>query len=114
MLHQIILVLNTVIGLGGAVFALVAWVRPAALNPTATADHFYPAMYAVRAIPLGMLAVLAPFLNGGPAAPAILWAAAFSQLGDAGLGLHRRIWGMCGGGIVAAGVHSAAALMLSG
>lgn len=107
--------LNALIGLGGAAFALVAWVRPAALNPTATAPdaRFYPAMYAVRAIPPRLLVAFAPVLNGS-AAPVILWAAAFSQLGDAGLGLHRRIWGMCGGGIVAAGVHSAAGIMLSG
>ncbi|MDO5068199.1 MAG: hypothetical protein Q4D96_13035 [Propionibacteriaceae bacterium] len=115
MLQQIILVLNALIGLGGAVFALVAWVRPATLNPaaTASADRFYPAMYAFRAVPLGLLAAFAPFLSG-QAAPVVLWGAALAQLGDAGLGLHRRIWGMCAGGIVAAGVHSAAALMSSG
>lgn len=114
MLQQIILVLNVLISLGSVVFALVAVARPGfMINAPSdqTHDRFYPIMYAIRAVPLGLLAAVAPWLSGS-AAPTILIAAAAAQIGDAGLGLQRRTWGMVISPLMGAAIYIAMALML--
>lgn len=114
MLQQIVLVLNVLISLGSVAFALVAVARPGLMidAPKNQAhDRFYPIMYTIRAVPLGLLAAAAPWLSGS-AAPAILIAAAAAQIGDAGLGLQRRTWGMVIGPLIGAAIYIAMAFML--
>lgn len=116
MLQQIVLLLNTLVSLGSTSFALIACARPDTFNRSGVSprdDRFYPAMYAFRAVPLGLLAAATPLLTGS-AVPVILGAAALVQLGDAGLGLRRRTWRMVGGALAAAGIHIATAVVLAG
>lgn len=115
MLQQIVLVLTVLISLGSVAFALVAVARPGLMLNAPndqTHDRFYPVMYAIRAVPLGLLAAAAPWLNGS-AVPAILIAAAAAQVGDAGLGLQRRTWGMVIGPLIGAAIYIAMALIRS-
>lgn len=115
MLQQILLALNMLISLATVGFAIVAVVRPGMLHASpdgAEPDRYYPTMYAVRAVPLGLLAAVAPWLTGS-AAPAILYAAAAAQVGDAALGARLRIWGQVFTPLFGAAVYIATALVLA-
>ena len=64
---------NTIGGAGSAASAVAAVVRPPLLAPrdgTNRDDRFYPAMYAARSVPLGLMVAvvvwLARYLVGGP------------------------------------------------
>lgn len=71
-------------------FAAAALARPDQLlrTPAAEGVRYYAAMYAARALPLGVL-VLADLRRGG--GPPALWAAAAAaQAGDAAIGVWAR------------------------
>ena len=101
--------MNSVVGGGSAVFGVMALLRPAALAPpsgTGPGGRFYPAMYAARSVPLGVLVAAVVWL--APARPLtllVLVAAAVAQLGDAAIGVVHRVPGMVAFPLVVALLH---------
>ena len=90
--------LNSSLGVVSAGFGVVAVIRPQTLAPSGGGEpgrRFYPAMYAARSVPLGLLVAAVVWL-----APAesltllVLAAAAAAQLGDAAIGVVHRVPGM--------------------
>jgi hypothetical protein len=99
----ILLVANTVAAVASIAFAMIGGVRPAALS--GSNDRFFGWMYAVRGLPLGVAAGVAPLAWTGPAVALILFAAAAAQVGDAAIGVATRKWTMIAGAAVLAVVH---------
>ncbi|MFD5537076.1 hypothetical protein ACFWIJ_04260 [Streptomyces sp. NPDC127079] len=107
-----LLAANAVAGVASVAFALVGGVRPAALSGSGTpsaGERFYGWMYATRAVPLGVAAVLVPIAWPGPASSLILSAAAAAQVGDAAIGVATRKWTMIAGASLLTAVHTATA-----
>jgi hypothetical protein len=103
----VLLVLNAVAAVASIGFAAVGGVRPAALSgsdPVPAGERFYGWMYAVRGVPLGVAAALAP-LWPGPGAAVVLFAAAAAQVGDAAIGAATRKATMIAGAAVLAVIH---------
>ena len=105
--------LNSSLGIVSAGFGVVTVLRPQALappGPDGRESRFYPAMYAARSIPLGLLVAVAVWLD--PARPLTLFvlvAAAVAQLGDAAIGVVHRVPGMVVFPLVVALLHLGAA-----
>ena len=107
-----LLAANTIAAVASIAFAVVGGVRPAALSESGTptgGERFYGWMYAVRGIPLGVAAAIAPLSWSGPACSLILFAAAVAQAGDATIGVAARKWTMIAGASVLTAVHAATA-----
>lgn len=103
--------LNTLAALASAGFGVAALVRPALIAPPGqdTSSRFYPAMYAARAIPLGLAVAVAVWLTPAPAFLLLLLGAAIlAQLGDIAIGLAYRVPGMIAGPAFAVLCHGAA------
>lgn len=95
---------------------IIAAVRPTIMSKSqqvSPGEQFYAMMYASRAIPLGLLAAVAPFTLQGLALQLILIAAALAQLGDAAIGFKRREWGMVAFPMMLAILYSIAASVVS-
>ena len=78
--------LNSSLGIVSAVFGVVTVIRPQALAPAGHGGRegrFYPAMYAARGIPLGLLVAVV-----------VLAVSAAAQLGDTAIGVTYRLPGM--------------------
>lgn len=106
---------NTIGGAGSAASAVAAVVRPPLLAPrdgTNRDDRFYPAMYAARSVPLGLMVAVVVWLAPTPLTPLVLAAAALAQVADAAIGASYRITGMMIGPAIAAACHAAGALAL--
>ena len=101
--------LNSSLGIVSAVFGVVTVIRPQALAPAGHCGRegrFYPAMYAARGIPLGLLVAVVVWLD--PARPLtllVLVAAAVAQLGDVAIGVVHRVPGMVAFPLVVALLH---------
>ena len=101
--------LNSALGIVSAGFGVVAVIRPQALAPSGYGgreERFYPAMYAARSVPLGVLVAAVVWLE--PARPLtllVLVAAAVAQLGDAAIGVVHRVPGMVAFPLVVALLH---------
>jgi hypothetical protein len=111
----VLLIVNAVLALVGAGLAAMAARRPSSMSYSpepSPGERFYARMYAVRGIPLGLLAAVVPLLFAGPAAALTLVAAAAAQVGDALIGAARRETRMIAGGGIAAAVHVAAAVVI--
>ncbi len=111
----VLLLLNAVVAAAGIALALVAALRPSALLHGAhggVGERFYARMYAAKAVPLGLLAAIAPFAAPGVAAGLCLIAAALSQAADAVIGLARGDWRQAGGSLVAVVVHVVVAVAI--
>lgn len=95
---------NLVAAAGSIGFGLVGLLAPRVLHRGARPGYF-PAMYAARAIPLGL--GLSYALVWGPGDALLPWlvAAAAAQLGDVLIGAHYRTWGMCFGAGLACLIH---------
>ena len=108
--------LNSALGIVCAGFGVGAVIRPQALAPSGYGGRegrFYPAMYAARGIPLGLLVAVVVWLD--PARPLtllVLVAAAAAQLGDALIGVVHRVPGMVVFPLAVALVHLASAVCL--
>ncbi|RII43573.1 hypothetical protein DWB68_01300 [Galactobacter valiniphilus] len=118
-------VLTTLISAATVGFAVVGLLAPARLVPPGTSPapaapaggaplpvgtRYYAAMYAVRAIPLGVATALAPSLAGpGWATIALFAVGAAAQLGDLLIGAAHRQWGQVAGPALATLVFAAAA-----
>ena len=91
-------------------------IRPQTLDPSGDGEsggRFYPAMYAARSVPLGVLVAAVVWL--APARPLtllVLVAAAVAQLGDAAIGVVHRIPGMVVFPLAVAVLHLAGAAYL--
>ena len=105
--------LNSSLGIISAGFGVVALIRPQTLDPSwdgESGGRFYPAMYAARGIPLGLLVAVVVWLD--PARPLtllVLVAAAVTQLGDVAIGVVHRVPGMVVFPLVVALLHLGAA-----
>lgn len=108
--------LNSSLGVVSAGFGVVAVIRPQTLAPSGGGEpgrRFYPAMYAARSVPLGLLVAAVVWL-----APAesltllVLAAAAAAQLGDAVIGVVHRMLGMVVFPLASAVLHLAGATYL--
>ncbi|MDT0433401.1 MULTISPECIES: hypothetical protein [Streptomyces] len=112
----VLLVANTVAAVAGIVFAVLGGVRPASLSDSGTpsgGERFYGWMYAVRGVPLGVAAAVAPLAWTGPAVTLVLLAAAAAQVGDAAIGVTHRKWTMIAGASVATALHVATAVAVA-
>ncbi|SDM47782.1 hypothetical protein SAMN04487766_10322 [Actinomyces ruminicola] len=110
--------LNSVMGAVSVIAAAAALLRPGLLVPSGTGtdvdrDRFYPAMYAARAVPLGVVVAVIVWLTPlCPLTQLVLAMAALAQLGDVAIGVARRQPGMAGGAAVAAAIHLAGLVAL--
>ncbi|WP_136192460.1 MULTISPECIES: hypothetical protein [Actinomyces] len=108
--------LNSVMGAVSVIAAAAALLRPGLLVPSGTGtdvDRFYPAMYAARAVPLGVVVAVIVWLTPlYPLTQLVLAVAALAQLGDVVIGVARRQPGMAGGAVVAAACHLAGLVAL--
>ncbi|WP_046731281.1 hypothetical protein [Streptomyces humi] len=107
-----LLAANAVAAVASVAFALVGGVRPAALSESGTpsaGERFYGWMYANRAVPLGVAALVAPVVWPGPAGSLLLSAAAAAQAGDAVIGIATRKWTMIAGASLLTVIHAATA-----
>lgn len=111
-MHVVMAVLVTIFSLATVAAGFIAVARPKLMSRSqqvSAGEQFYAMMYASRAIPLGLLAAIAPFVLQGIALQCILIAAALAQLGDAIIGFRRREWGMVIFPIILAILYSIAA-----
>ena len=108
--------LNSSLGVVSAGFGVVAVIRPQTLAPSGGGEpgrRFYPAMYAARSVPLGLL--VAAVVGLAPAESRtllVLAAAAAAQLGDAVIGVVHRMLGMVVFPLASAVLHLAGATYL--
>ena len=108
--------LNSSLGVVSAGFGVVAVIRPQTLAPSGGGEpgrRFYPAMYAARSVPLGLLVAVVVWL--APAQQStflVLAAAAAAQLGDVAVGVVRRVPGMVMFPLAVAVLHLAGATYL--
>jgi hypothetical protein len=109
------LVLNAVIAIATVVFAAIGFFRPAALSGSGTVsegERFYARIYAVRGIPLGLLAAIVPFFATGVATALILLCVAVVQAADVAIAVPRKNVGMAVGAAVAVVVHCVTAFLV--
>ncbi|KAJ5463103.1 hypothetical protein N7475_008047 [Penicillium sp. IBT 31633x] len=107
-MQEVLLILNSLASFSSATAAIVSTAKPSSLSgsPHVTnGERFYQRMYAVRAIPLEVLAGILPFYLGGPAVASVVAAAAFVQAGDVVIGIGRKDVGMVLGASFATAVH---------
>lgn len=104
--------LNTLVALAGAGFGIVALVRPGVLAPPSeagAAHPFFAAMYAARAVPLGLAVGIAVWLTiASEAVRLLLGVAIVAQAADIVIGVASRRLGMAAGGAFAAICHGTA------
>ncbi len=96
-MSTLIIILITVSSLATVVAAMIGLIKPQIMSRSSAVspgEKYYSAMYAARAIPLGLLAAAAPFAVNGFALRIILLASAMAQLGDSLIGTKKREWGM--------------------
>ena len=90
--------LNSSLGIISAGFGVVALIRPQTLDPSwdgESGGRFYPAMYAARGIPLGLLVAVVVWLDPvRPLTLLVLAVSAAAQLGDTAIGVTYRLPGM--------------------
>lgn len=108
-----IALLNTLAALASTGFGVAALVKPALIAPRtddSTISRFYPAMYAARAIPLGLAVSIAVWLPATSTLLLLLGAAILAQVGDVIIGGLHRLPGMTAGALFAVLCHGAAVL----
>lgn len=109
------LLLNIATSVVTVAFGLTGAVRPASMTgsaPSTSGEHYFAYMYASRAIPLGILAAIAPFVLSSRASALVLFAAALAQLGDVVIGVWRSKRPMIFGGGSAAVIYAVTATLL--
>lgn len=110
--------LNTLAALASTGFGIAALVEPGLLARASGVDvssRFHPAMYAGRAVPLGMAVGIVVWLAPVSAASSILLGvAALAQVADLVIGAVHGLPGMIAGAGFAAACHVAAIVATSG
>ena len=108
--------LNSALGIVSAGFGVVAVIRPQALAPSGYGgreERFYPAMYAARGIPLGLLVAVVIWLDPAQSSTVLVLAtAAAAQFGDVLIGVVHRVPGMVAIPLAAAVLHLVGATYL--
>ncbi|KAJ5517710.1 hypothetical protein N7453_000132 [Penicillium expansum] len=107
-MQQFLVILNAFASFSSATAAIISTANPASLSgsPLVTnGEHFYQRMYAVRAIPLELLAGILPFCLRGPAVASVIAAAVFVQAADVIIGIRRKDVGMALGASFATAAH---------
>jgi hypothetical protein len=107
-MQPILSLLNLFASSVSAAFAISAVIRPASLSGSShitTGEGFYARMYAVRSIPLEMVAGLLPFWYRGPAVATIVFTSAVVQAADVVIGASKRDRGMITGASIATIIH---------
>jgi hypothetical protein len=116
-MHPVLPVLNLLAAAAGAIGGVVGLAQPAAMsksNQVTPGELFYARMYAVRALPLGIVAGLLPFWHRGPAVTPVLVAASVVQVADVVIGAGRKDLGMMTGASIAAIIHIVSAYAIQG
>lgn len=109
-----LIIFNSLIALGSIVAALLACLHPTLMSRSHRAENgerFYARMYASRAMPAGVLTLLAPWCWQGSVVSAILLSAAAMQIGDTLIGWYKREWGMVVFPLLGTAVHLATSIM---
>ena len=108
--------LNSALGIVCAGFGVGAVIRPQALAPSGYGGRegrFYPAMYAARGIPLGLLVAVVIWLDPAQSSTVLVLAtAAAAQFGDVLIGVVHRVPGMVAIPLAAAVLHLVGATYL--
>ena len=115
-MHTVILVITTLSSIATIIAALIALVKPGMMSRSTTitqGERFYAAMDASRALPLGLLTVVAPFTFNGSALQLVFAAASLAQIGDVVIGLKKQEWGMVIAPAILATIYLAAAWLLA-
>lgn len=110
-------IINAIAALTTVIAACIGLFRPSMFSGSKAADLgevFYSRMYASRAIPLGVLTGVVPFVSMDDVivTKMVLLAASLVQLCDVAMGFSKKEWGMLGGAMVAAVVHGLVAWAL--
>ena len=108
-MNSYLLSLNLIVALISTAFGAVAAIRPVILSKASGRDPgeiFYSKMYAVRAIPFGLLVGSLPFFARGAAVAALLLLAALIQLLDGAIGVMRKDVRQSAGPLIATIVHA--------
>lgn len=104
--------LNTLAALTSCGFGMAAVAQPALIAPSADGNapsRFYPAMYATRAVPLGLaVGVTVWWAPTSAFLLPLLTVATLAQAGDIIIGTAHRLPGMVAGAVFATLCHGAA------
>jgi hypothetical protein len=115
-MHTVLVVANMALALLSGVSSVIAVVRPGVVlagTPITAGLNFYARAYAVRAVPLSLVAVaILPTAGRAGVVPMLLVLGA-AQAGDSVLGIRLRNKGMAIGAGVGAVVHLLSALWLA-
>ena len=116
-MNPVLLTINTISALVTIASAFLAIYRPGLMVHASSVDantRFYVYMYVVRAIPVGLAVLIAPFNFRGGAVVLLLATFAVIQAGDAFIGWTRKEWGMVFFPSLSAAVHTVVALSIPG
>lgn len=108
-MDQFLVILNAFASFSSATAAIISTANPASLSGSpliTTGERFYQRMYAVRAVPLELLAGILPLCLGGPAVASVVGAAVFVQAADVIIGIGRNDVGMALGASFATAAHA--------
>ena len=103
-------VLNAIAATISTVSSLLAVFRPQIMSKSqevSAGEKFFAQMYAARAVPLGAVTAVVPFIAASDISTVklVLMAAMVVQIVDAGIGVRRREMAMIIGPSIAATVH---------
>jgi len=108
-MRRVVLGLNAAMTLGSAAAAVIGVARPTLIPGPGTEATIgldtYARLYAVRAVPLAAALGWMLFRGHGRGLAPVLAVAGIAQLGDAAIGVDRKITGMAAAGSVGALVH---------
>lgn len=107
-MHPVFPVLNLIASAAGATGGLVALFQPAVMSQSSQVtpgELFYARMYAVRAIPFGVVAGLLPFWYKEPVVAILLFTASLVQAADVVIGSGKKDRGMVIGASTATILH---------
>ncbi|RDW61991.1 hypothetical protein BP6252_11424 [Coleophoma cylindrospora] len=113
----VIIIFNVIAAAASAVASGIALFNPSSLSGSTQVEPgevFYARMYAVRAIPFGIVVGVLPFWFHGTAVATLLYTAALIQAVDVVIGLGKRDWGMAAGASVGTIIHVLCALSIRG
>ena len=107
-MRAVLLILNLVVSLVSAAWAVVAFVQPTSLSGSghvSVGEKFYVRMYAARSLPFGLTTAIMPFWAEGRAVAWLLFCAAVIQIADVVIGAEKKARGMMIGASLAAIIH---------
>ena len=114
-MHLLIAIINAIVSIGSIVAALITLAKPQSISNSAVVtdgEKFFSRMYVVRAVPLGMMLAVLPFITRGKLIAGILFIGAFIQLADVVIGITRQKRGMIYGPMIAAILQIVCALFI--